>query len=196
MSQVYHVKLKESVSETFSVSDHVKHKLSLTPILPEGEMRALLKQALLSDGYTEEPSGALSKESERGEVMSVDLEALEVTVSLSRSQEVKEEITASASYENDRGPGREAAEQRAAAQLAHKLETHKVKGEQTKQALTQDVIKALSDHREAQQAELNHVLQRVYAESLKRKASQLGDVMEVSESMVDGQYELTIKIER
>jgi len=195
MSQVYHVKLKESVSETFSVSDHVKHKLCLTPILPEEEMVALLKQQLLEAGYTEE-AGALTLENERGEHVSVDLEALEATVTLSRSREVKEELTATASYENDRGPGREAAEQRAADELAKKLSDHKVKGERVTQALTQDVINALSEHREAQQAELNQVLQRVYTESLKRKASQLGDVLEVSESTVDGQYELVIKIER
>ena len=195
MSQVYHVKLKESVSETFSVSDHVKHKLCLTPILPEGEMVALLKQQLLDAGYTEE-AGALTLENERGEHVSVDLEALEATVTLSRSREVKEELTATASYENDRGPGREAAEQRAADELAKKLSDHKVKGERVTQALTQDVINALSEHREAQQAELNQVLQRVYTESLKRKASQLGDVLEVTESTVDGQYELVIKIER
>jgi len=195
MSQVYHVKLKESVSETFSVSDHVKHKLSLTPILPEGEMLELLKQQLLDAGYTEE-AGALTLENERGEHVSVDLEALEATVTLSRSREVKEELTATASYENDRGPGREAAEQRAADELAKKLSDHKVKGERVTQALTQDVINALSEHREAQQAELNQVLQRVYTESLKRKASQLGDVLEVTESTVDGQYELVIKIER
>jgi len=195
MSQVYHVKLKESVSETFSVSDHVKHKLCLTPILPEGEMLELLKQQLLDAGYTEE-AGALTLENERGEHVSVDLEALEATVTLSRSREVKEELTATASYENDRGPGREAAEQRAADELAKKLSDHKVKGERVTQALTQDVINALSEHREAQQAELNQVLQRVYTESLKRKASQLGDVLEVTESTVDGQYELVIKIER
>jgi len=195
MSQVYHVKLKESVSETFSVSDHVKHKLCLTPILPEEEMVALLKQQLLDAGYTEE-AGALTLENERGEHVSVDLEALEATVTLSRSREVKEELTATASYENDRGPGREAAEQRAADELAKKLSDHKVKGERVTQALTQDVINALSEHREAQQAELNQVLQRVYTESLKRKASQLGDVLEVTESTVDGQYELVIKIER
>jgi len=195
MSQVYHVKLKESVSETFSVSDHVKHKLCLTPILPEGEMLELLKQQLLDAGYTEE-AGALTLENERGAHVSVDLEALEATVTLSRSREVKEELTATASYENDRGPGREAAEQRAADELAKKLSDHKVKGERVTQALTQDVINALSEHREAQQAELNQVLQRVYTESLKRKASQLGDVLEVTESTVDGQYELVIKIER
>ena len=195
MSQVYHVKLKESVSETFSVSDHVKHKLCLTPILPEGEMLELLKQQLLDAGYTEE-AGALTLENERGEHVSVDLEALEATVTLSRSREVKEELTATASYENDRGPGREAAEQRAADELAKKLSDHKVKGERVTQALAQDVINRLSEHRETQQAELNQVLQRVYTESLKRKASQLGDVLEVTESTVDGQYELVIKIER
>ena len=117
-------------------------------------------------------------------------------MTLSRSREVKEELTATASYENDRGPGREAAEKRAADELAKKLSDHKVKGKQVTESLTQDVIKALSEHREAQQAELNQVLQRVYAESLKRKASQLGDVLEVTESTVDGQYELVIKIER
>ena len=195
MSQVYHVKLKESVSETFSVSDHVKHKLCLTPILPEEEMIELLRGQLLDAGYTEE-AGALTQVNERGEHVSVDLETLEATVSLSRSREVKEEITASASYENDRGPGREAAEQRAADELAKKMSEHKVKGERVTEALTQDVIEALSEGREAQQAALNQILQRVYAESLKRKASQLGDVLEVTESTVDGQYELVIKIER
>lgn len=195
MSQVYHVKLKESISETFSVSDHIKHKLCLTPILPEEEMLELLKQQLLDDGY-QEVEGALLKESARGELIRVNLESLEATVSLSLAREVKEEVTASARYENDRGPGREAAEIRAAEELAKKLNEHKVNSERVEQDLTQEVIETLNANREVQQAELNLVLQRVYAESLKRKASRLGDVIEVTESTVDGQYELVIKIER
>jgi len=42
---------------------------------------------------------------------------------------------------------------------------------------------------------LNEILQEVYAESLKRKAGQMGDILEVSESTSeDGNYELVIRV--
>ena len=44
--------------------------------------------------------------------------------------------------------------------------------------------------------QLNEILQQVYAESLKRKAAQLGDIMNIQESTHDGEYELVIHIER
>ena len=46
MSQLYHIQLKASVSETYDLSDKTVHQLDLTEILPEDEMKDILKRRL------------------------------------------------------------------------------------------------------------------------------------------------------
>ena len=197
MSQIYHVELKSSVSERFDLSDCVTHKLNLTPIIDLSEMLDLLELELIERGFerVEGETRSFKRENERGEQVTFDLDQHEVRVSLSEREELSVEVTAREHYDLDFVSRREG-ERRTQAKLDEQRDSVRSQLDEMAERRQRARTERLSESVEAQRRELNEVLRGVYAESVKRKARQLGDVMEVNESMVDGQYELVIKIER
>jgi hypothetical protein len=197
MSQIYRVELKDSLSESFDLSDSVKHTLNLTPIIELSEMLDLLEAILEERGFkrVEGEVRRLTRENTRGEQVTFDLEQQEVIVSLSEREELSVEVVAGGHYDED-FVSRSEGEQRTRLKLdEQKSEAHatlEAHAERRQRALTQKLSESVDDQRR----ELNEILRGVYAESVKRKAAQLGEVMEISESTDNGQYELVIKIER
>ncbi len=196
MSQIYHIQLKSSVSEHCDLSDEVVHKLNLTPILEQEAMLNILKSVLLADDYTESKSNPnqLTKVNERDEQVTFDLEALEIKVAVSESQTLSTTIEVRQSYDTDfdtRSNAQAQAQQKLEAEKS--LAQAKLKSEMSSKQ--QKLTQKLNDNLALQQREFNQLMQQVYAESIKQKAGQMGEVMEVNESTVDGQYELVIKVE-
>ncbi len=190
MSQVYQLKLKQSVSETRRLRDRVVHALTLTPILPAEEMLDLLRQELEADGFVTE-GARCAREAEGGVRVSVDLEAREVEISLEREALVTSEVEGTDDYERDINGSRARAEERLSARLQSAARAKIDEDAKTHQAA---LTAELEERLEESQRLLNAPLQRVYAESLKRKARQLGEVVEVREGTEGGTYELFIKI--
>ena len=196
MSQIYHIELKSSVSETVNLSDHIIHKLNMTPILDQESMLEILVSVLLADGFAQNKSHErqFTEMNQRHEQVTFDLDRLEIKVELSEVKEVHTTVVAHHSYDKDFTNQDQALVQaqkklKANEKLAH--ENLLEQAEKKQQKLTQK----LNDNLAVQQLEFNEIMKQVYAESVKRKARQLGDVMEVSESTENGQYELVIKIE-
>ncbi len=189
MSETYRIELRESVSCRISAEDRSVLEIELVPILPIEDMLQLLRHALSARGYEAQGDHQLRRTGDHGEEIVVDLETMEVTTCLAREEVV--ERTAEVE-----GGGMSQSEAEAAAR--HNLEEEKrrvLQGiEAREQPLQRLLTKQLEAGEEARRLELNEALQQVYADSLKQKAEQLGEVLEVHESTVDGQYELVIKI--
>lgn len=190
MSQCFRIQLKESVSRLITSKDKVTYPIKLTEILPEADMKDLLREALLRHGWTEE-DGVFQKVGEAGETITLDLEKMEVSASLEEEREVSTEVEATG-----KGYKQTEAHQQARQELAQKAAAQGAEiEEEGTNALQRELTEALQESEESRQRALNEVLQEVYAESLKRKAGQLGDILEINESQSDdGNYELTIRV--
>ena len=86
MSLSYRVTLQ--VKEVVGADDKTIHQLDLRDILSQEEMRDLLSNALKSRGFEEGEDNTLTRKEESGEVITVDLESLELTTSLENDSEV------------------------------------------------------------------------------------------------------------
>ena len=189
MSLSYRVTLQ--VSEVVSADDKTVHQLDLRDILPQDEMRDLLRQALLDRGFEQDQdqdSQRLVRRETSGEVVSVDLASLELTAELESASEVRGKVDAWGDAESRAGAQRqaEASAQRQADSMV----------ERGRQDVQRRVTKQLAEGEPARLEEMNHVLQDVYAEALKRKARRMGDVVDQREGTNEhGEYELVIKVE-
>jgi hypothetical protein len=186
MSLSYRVSLE--VAEVVSADDKTIHQLDLRDILPEDEMKDLLREQLLARGFEEGEDGKLVREEDGGETITVDLETLEVTTELESESEVKGKVDAWGDAES-RQSARRQAEGSARSQADALVERGR---KETQRKVTQQ----LADGERERIEEMNHTLQDVYAEALKRKARRMGEVIEQSEGTTEnGEYELVIKVE-
>lgn len=186
MSLSYRVSLQ--VCEVVSADDRTVHQLDLRDILPEDQMKDLLRDALTERGFEENEDGHLERAEEGGEVMTVDLESLELTTELEAESEVSGKVDAWGDAES-RDTARRRAESSAQSQADAMLE----RGQKDVQSR---VTQQLAEGESARLEEMNQVLQDVYSEALKRKAREMGDVVDQYEGTnQDGEYELVIKVE-
>jgi light-regulated signal transduction histidine kinase (bacteriophytochrome) len=186
MSLAYQISL--NIQEVVGADDEVTHKLDLREILDQESMIELLKAALAERGFEEVDEATMERVGDDGVKQSVNLESLEVTSSLEIEKEVSAQVSAVGDGET-RAEARRDAERRARDRVSAVVESG-----------TRDVQREVTAKLEKGQSgrieELNEVLQGVYAEALKRKAPQMGEVIEVREGTnAAGDYELTIKVQ-
>jgi len=186
MSLSYRVTLQ--VCEVVSADDKTVHQLDLRDILPEEDMKDMLRQSLESRGFEEEEENKLVRREDGGEIITVDLETLELTTELESESEVKGKVDAWGDAES-RQNARKQAEASAQSQANALLE----RGQKDAQ---RKVTQQLAAGEKERLEEMNQVLQDVYSEALKKKARQLGDVVDQYEGTNEnGEYELVIKVE-
>lgn len=189
MSRAYWVKLSSSVSDTIQANDKATHKIDLEAVVPDGEMSDIVGASLEAAGWERQEDGSFEKRV--GDVtLRWDLESSEVEARVEASQSVSQDVHAE-------GRGYDQSHAQTDAQRRLELETQRVKdaiaGEQER--LQQQLTQKLSESEQARVREINEVLQRAYAEAVKRKARRLGNVTSVEESTSDdGEYQLTITI--
>lgn len=190
MSQTYHCQLRASVRQTTTADDTVRHRISLTEILPADQMTELLRQGLRDAGFEEDDSGLFVLEDERGKT-TVDLDQMEIATTRSEQQTLQTEAVSLGT-----GWSRSDAQKDAQQRLASARDAARQQLDAEAQRIQRQLSDALAQV-DAERTELIHiVLQEVYAESLKQKARQMGDVVEISEgTTADGEYELVIKVE-
>lgn len=196
MSQCYRVQLKESVSRVVKGEDSISYPIELTQILPADEMFELLKQELKEKGWQAEDDSEtiFVTEGSGGEKLSIDLETMELTASIVTEREVKTVAEVESASEHSDAHAQQQAKQALAQEVS-------MRGDQIEDAgnkeLQDEVTEQLAESESDRQRQINEILQKVYSESLKKKAHELGDVMEVAESTSDdGEYELTIRIQQ
>jgi len=193
MSQCYRVQLQESISRRVDGSDSISYPIELTEILPADEMKDILRGVLTEAGWEADKDNPdqFTITGTEGEIITIDLEEMEVTAELTDEKEVSTEVTAGARSGRSQGH----AEHLAKSELQQKAEAAGDSIEESaRRELRQQLRDKLAKSEDERMRTLNEVLQRVYAESLKRKAGQLGDIMEVQESTDDDNYELVIRV--
>lgn len=193
MSLEYQVCLKESISQVVKSADAVNYPIELTEVLPADEMQDLLREALKRRGF-EELEGSPQQLIALGaadEQIVFDLEAMEVRVTLEAEQEIEENVEV-----YGQGATEKQAAQDARGQIQHSRDAAEARLEKQAEIAQQKLTRALERSEEERLRMLNEVVQEVYAESLKRKAGQLGQVIDIQEGTNDGRYELTIKVAR
>lgn len=192
MSQCYHVCLKQSVTRRIEGEDAISYPLELTEILPAAEMKELLRTALEQAGWEVSPQNPdLYTKVQTGEIiLSVDLAAMEVTATIRDEQEISTEVTASGDGDSKRAAewiARRALDE-TAARTGDALE------EKGRRHLRDSLRVALENSEESRQRQLHDLLQQVYGEALKRKAAELGEILEIQESASGDEYELVIRV--
>ena len=190
MSQCYRIRLREAIRDTVRAADRTTHRIELTDLLPQDAMRGLLRRALERRGFREDDDGLLRRRDADGVVISADLGALEVSTEVDAAEDVSLVVDAAGTGES-RGAAR--------ADAREQLEAERRRARQgiadREQALQRRVTQVLEDGEPARLRELNQALQEVYADALKRKAAELGEVLSVEEGTdAQGRYELTITV--
>jgi hypothetical protein len=189
MSRAYWVKLSTSVSDTIQANDRATHKIDLEAVVPVGEMRDIVSEALADAGWELQEDGSFEKRV--GEVtLSWDLSRSEVDARVEASQSVTQDV-----HVEGRGYDQTLAQSDAEQRLEREATRARdaLAGEQER--LQQKLTETLGASEEGRVREINEVLQRAYAEAVKRKARRMGNVTSVQESTSDdGEYQLTITI--
>lgn len=198
MSYPYRVRVSKAVERTVSSRDEVKRKLKVDPILSDEEMQDIAREALLKRGFEEGDDGRLRRVGDDGIQEEVDLETMEVTISLEQSEEIVKEKTLEVLGDSHTREGMAAAEEKTRSEAEARLEkTLAITDDEIKEKeeqLSREIAEKLEAGDEARRRELMEVVAEVQAESLKKKAASLGNVMSVEESTNGGEFELTIKI--
>lgn len=192
MSQLYHVEVKSSVKENFSLSDRLVRPIALTPILSEEEMRDIMATILQRRGFQETAPGKWTTQGDHGETIVYDLEKMEMQTFLEEEKSLQTDVSVVGSAYDSKKRAKEVANKRLQTEEALARDRLQHEADQIQKQITQTLLDTEQDR--LQQA--HQILQEVYAESLKRKAGQLGEVTSIHEGTDQGQYELVIRISR
>lgn len=177
MSRVYRIAVSESLSRIVHLEDAVQTRLELLPILPVERMAEILADNLRARGF--EVQGAVAtRRTDDGLVVTIDLEAGTVTVSLAERQEIVAEAT---------GAGQSAEAARADAEVRASRQADRLT-EQAQLEVTRRLEQQLRDLR----AELDRAGNEVTATALEERARQLGEIEAIHRDPESGS--MTIKV--
>ena len=171
-SRPYKIKTKEVVGKTVVAEDHVKVQLDIPPLLPKEQTAAILADALKERKFKQKKGGHLVRE-RGGVTITVDPEGGTMTVS--------------AEAETTLPPGDPSpCSCRALARL------HEEKHVQTD--LQRQVTRRLEGAVARLGCEVEGVIHRVTVEALKRKASQLGEIKQMTEDPKSGSLTIVVTV--
>jgi len=200
MSQMYRVQIKETVCITTESKDELKRTISLQQILAREEMEDIFKELLQQKGLQKD--GEIYRLDVQGVELSIDTNATNArgektivsTLRLSKEREDMVEVSIEEMVDLDFVKKSEAHDV-----VRNRVDVDNHTSKQRKElqsALDSELVEELQEAAEKTEELLHEILQETYAEALKRKAAQIGRVLEQSESTDEnGSYELKIRIE-
>lgn len=192
MSRAYWVKVASSVSVSLSARDEVINVVDLDPVLDEGEMHVILEGALGASGWVKQPDGSYTKDLSGGQtsVWSADKKTITTSAGVEETHVIESEVSVTLDTDHSEAV---VEDRKARAVAAHE---QRVRADaKTREAdILQKAMKALEEGEPARTKEINEVLQKTYAEALKRKAGRLGSITSIQEGSQGGDYSLTIVI--
>lgn len=191
MSRAYWVKLSSSVTETIHASDKATHKIDLEDVVPAGEMKDIVSSALEESGWTKSKDNDQEYKKKVGDVDMVwDLEKGVVEASLEDARDVERDV-----HVEGRAWSKDQAKSEAKRLLSQREQQVRDSIGSEADDLQRQLTQKLEESEDERIREINEVLQKTYADAVKRKARRLGNVLSVQESTSpDGEYELTITI--
>jgi len=203
MSRPYRVKLPEPVvetvtrksSRTVTVDDCTVTKIVLEKILPEAEMKNILKETAKKNGWKASDCGnedELHKDSDEVE-LTLDVKNLTVTAISKKVAKIEQKASVKVTAAPD---AIKSATAKVAKDLDAKLAAQAAEAVEAKRAeFEKEVNEALAKTEETRKKDLNELALQVYAEALKKKAASLGTITGLKEGKnKDGEYEMTIRI--
>ena len=190
MSRAYRVRIAESISKIIRASDHVSTHLELLEILPAEEMTELLEEELSKEGFEKNEEGQLERE-QNGVTVVIDPKTAKVTVKAEAAQDVDLETEAEGRGYDDMGPSREQVEEKLRKQAREQLEEEAGRK-------TEDLQKEVTDKLEGElsdiQDELGKAVNRVTGEALKRKASRMGQIKDMTQDPESGSMTIVVEV--
>lgn len=186
MSQKYTCRV--AVAESVKADDSITQKIDLQSILEPEEMKALLRRELEADGWGRDGECDVYVKKDADVESVLDMESMEVTHTLEKTQDVFENIQTTADTW-DLAKSKKLAEDAAEKRKKELLD-------KTKAKIEAEVRTKLTQVEADKTDEIQKVLRGVYAEALKQKARKIGEVVSQTEGTNDkGEYELVIKVE-
>jgi hypothetical protein len=177
-SRPYNIETKEVVGKMVVAEDHVEVKLDIPPILPPEQTQAILARELAERKFTPEGDGTMVRE--RGGVkVSVDLAEEEMTVSAEESTEVKPPPS---------NPSPCSCRASAALQEAQRA------AEKAADTLQKRVTARLEGALARLGCEVEGIIHRVTVEAIKQKASQLGEIKQMTEDPKNGSLTIVVEV--
>jgi hypothetical protein len=183
MSRQYKISLSESAARVVCVDDGVEVPLEALPILPRGRLNQLIAKELQQRGFDVSDNGVATRVDGDIEI-TVDLVTSKASVRSATEQEV------TVSGEKERWVEEEhavTARERMSKDLVDELEK---KIEDERQRLQIETTQRIEGRLPSVVEELDDVIGAATVAALKEKASQLGEIKEMSES----DDSLTIKV--
>jgi hypothetical protein len=191
MSRAYRLRVDETLRRVIKGSDRVTTRLEILAVVPPEEIAELLAAELAARGFEKQADGRWSRE-EQGVTITVDAATAEVEVKAEQERDL--EISASRAgsyYDETNRRDQKALEERLRAEAQQDLERKAVEREkELERAATDALERRLRDL----QPELDQVINRVTAEGLKRKASRLGQIKEVTEDPESGSLTIVVEV--
>ncbi|HLW68792.1 MAG TPA: hypothetical protein VKS79_25975 [Gemmataceae bacterium] len=190
MSRAYRIRVQESLTRDLRAEDSIETQLEILEILPPEQMGELLAQELEQRGFERQNDGTLLRHEDNG--TSVEVEPCTGKVVI--RSEAKETVILEGSKEGfgyeDFGARRKQVEENLSKELQEDLAQ---RAERQQGEMQTETTNRLQKELDDLQPEVAEVIHRVTAEALKRKASQMGEIKEISEDAESGS--LTIKVE-
>lgn len=190
MSRAYRIKVSESLSKVIRASDHVSTQLELLDILPCDEMADILATELVGLEFEQTEEGLVRQS---GDItVTVDPQSGTVTVTSESAQDIELKSTQQGYVYQEQGKeARKQAQQnlkeRAQAEMDEEADNR-----------TRELQKQVTDQLEAElvdvQQELGQAVNRATAEALKRKASRIGQIKEMTEDPESGSMTIVLEV--
>jgi len=205
MSRPYRILVRKAIREEVRVGDRSTIKLNLDDILPPEEMKAILEEVLARHGWERTEEG-WKKDRGQGEVMTLDLDTLEVVTTVEREEVIERVVEREARgdtwnwrrmremTEEELRQDQERLRRQVEKQLEQELNLEQLKSRR-QQELQEEILRHLEETEPERREELNRIVLEVYAEALKQKARSLGEIEEMREEWRSNEeYELVISI--
>lgn len=174
-------------SQDVSAQDEIHVDVKLLPVLPEEQMREILRKVLEGEGWTRQDDGSMTKSID-GVVAQLEPDGSRVVLRAVEKQTVT--VTERGAFEKD------ASEESIDQQLDERLKDQIARAAKAKEeALTRQAVARLLGAEPTLREQMQTALNKVYREALEQRAKQLGQVEWVKEQGdASGNYEVTLVV--
>lgn len=179
------------LDDTVKVGDHIEIAVRLLPILDEGTLDGMVRDALERRGWTRQPDGAMTRQ--LGEVTTtLPPGSATIRLSVERSTEIQASATESGTAKEEDTAAQDEIEAKARRKAEAQLDKAR-RAAAWRQ--TQENNEALERAAEELRGELDALVNEVTRAALERRAASLGQIESVNERRDgDGRYEVSIVV--
>jgi hypothetical protein len=190
MSRAYRIRVSESLRKVITSSDRVTSSLEILAVVPPEETAEILGAELAARGFEQDPDGKWVRR-EEGIEIAIDACSAEVEVKATVSDEFVAEADHTTYMDTDNRKDQDKVEERLREEARRGLER---KAQEEEKRLERDATDQLERRLRDLQPELDQVINRVTAEGLKRKASRLGQIKEITEDGESGNVTIVVEV--